>query len=214
MNLSIKLVESDSQIRKQILDSIQDYLKPKLIQAINAVSRQLPNMVSQAIMSQPEYNSLINGALKFELGVPDAASRISSMIDIWSSGLRVNYGALKQGGNGLSASFSVDMIKDDYADILSSDLAIVTDDISGVTIPWLEWLLLAGGNILVKNYRVQFGPNQRSRTGYAIMVEADQNWRIPSEFAGTKTNNWITRALEPIEDQIIDLMIKELERLI
>lgn len=214
MNISLKLVESDSQIRKKILDSIQDYIRPKFIQAVNSVSKKLPALLAQSIMSQPEYQSLLNGALKFELGVPDAASRVSNMIDIWASGARVNYGPFRQTNSGLSASFSIDMLKDDYSDILSSDLAIITDSVSGITIPWLEWLLLEGGNILVKNYKVQFGANDRSRTGFAIMVSSNENWRVPPEFAGTKTNNWITRALETIEDGVIDLMVQELERIL
>lgn len=212
MNISLKIAESDSYIRSQILNSIQDYIKPKLIQTINSVSQKLPNIVAYSIMSQPEYQSLLGGDLKFELGVPDAASRISRIIEIWASGARVNYGSFKQTASGLTASFAVDMIKDNYEDILSSEIAVITDSVSGVTIPWLEWLLLEGGNILVKNYKVQFGPNQRSRTGFAIMVSSSENWRVPPEFAGTKTNNWITRALETIEDQVIDLMLQELER--
>lgn len=214
MNISLKLIESDSTIRNQILNSIQTYIKPKLIQAINSVSQKLPSIVANAIMSQPEYQSLLGGDLKFELGVPDAASRVSRIIEIWTSGVRVNYGSFKQTASGLTASFAVDMIKDNYDDILSSEIAMITDSVSGVTIPWLEWLLLEGGNILVRNYKVQFGPNQRSRTGFAIMVSSSENWRVPPEFAGTKTNNWITRALETIEAQVTDLMIQELERVL
>lgn len=214
MKLSLKLVESDSQINTMILDNIRTYIQPKFVQAINNVSNRLPDIVGDAIKSQPEYQSLTNGDLKFELGVPDASSRVEEIISIWSRSLRVNYGSIKSSGRGLSASFSVDMIPEDYSDILSSDAAMVTDSVSGITIPWLEWLLLEGGKILVKNYTVKLGPNNRSRTGFAIMVSSDQNWRVPPEFAGTKNNNWITRALEPIENTIIDLMIQELERII
>lgn len=214
MNISLKLLESDSVIRSKILDSIQNYIQPKFIQATNNLSNSLPSMVEVAIKSQPEYQSLLSGALKFELGVPDAASRIDEIVQIWATGARANYGRISKSSIGLSGSFSVDMIQEDYADILSSGAAIVTDDISGISIPWLEWLLLEGGKILIKNYTVKFGPNNRSRTGFAIMVSSSENWRVPPEFAGTKTNNWITRALENVEDQIVDLMIKELERLL
>jgi hypothetical protein len=207
-------MESDAQIRTKILQSITDYIKPKFIIATQNLSNVLPGIVANAIRSQPEYQSLLNGALKFELGVPDAANRVSSIIDIWSSNIRVNYGNIKQTGIGLSATFSVDMIKEDYSDILSSEAAIVTDQLSGIVIPWLQWLLLDGGKILVKNYSVKFGPNNRSRTQYAIMVESDQNWRVPPEFAGTQKNNWITRSLENVNDEIINLMIQELERVL
>lgn len=214
MNLSLRILESDAEISDMILNSIRTYLQPRFVRAVNNISSKLPAIVGNAIRSQPEYTSLVNGVLKFELGVPDADSRISNILDIWSRSLSVDYGQIRSSGRGLSASFSVNMIPEDYSDILSSDYAIVIDSVSGITIPWLEWLLLEGGKILVKNYTVKFGPNSRSRTGFAIMVSSNENWRVPPEFAGTKNNNWITRALEPIENTVIDLMIQELESVI
>jgi len=38
------------------------------------------------------------------------------------------------------------------------------------------------------------------------------NWRVPPEFAGTASNNWITRAVEPISAKIEKLLEDELNR--
>ena len=46
------------------------------------------------------------------------------------------------------------------------------------------------------------GPNKFSRSGMALMVESNKNWRVPSEFAGSPSNNWASRALDKIEDKI------------
>ncbi|NCA31122.1 MAG: hypothetical protein EBS93_10465 [Chitinophagia bacterium] len=94
----------------------------------------------------------------------------------------------------------------DYADVLSSDDALVIDNLRGYNLPWLEWLLLEGNKIIVRKQQVEFGPNIASRTGNAIMRPSNKSWRVPSEFAGTITNNWITRAIDNSESQIYDLL--------
>jgi hypothetical protein len=57
---------------------------------------------------------------------------------------------------------------------------------------------------LVKNFTVKIGPNKFSRTGMALMIDSNKNWKVPSEFAGSPSNNWATRALDKIEDKIKD----------
>jgi hypothetical protein len=80
-------------------------------------------------------------------------------------------------------------------------------------LPWLEWLLLYGGKIIVRDYRVKMGSNNRSRTGMAVMVESSgSNWRVPTEFAGTSNNNWVTRAINKIDNKILDILETELEK--
>jgi hypothetical protein len=105
------------------------------------------------------------------------------------------------------------MIRDNFDDVLGNESAIVVDSVSGITLPWLEWLLLYGGKIIVKNYKVRMGSNRNSRTGMAIMVESEgNNWRVPPEFAGILTNNWVTRAINKLDDKIISILESELEK--
>ena len=77
--------------------------------------------------------------------------------------------------------------------------------------PWLEWLLLKGNQIIVRNYEVKIGSNSRSRSGDAIMISSSENWRVPPEFIGTNTNNWTTRALSKIEDELNSLIKSKFE---
>jgi hypothetical protein len=59
------------------------------------------------------------------------------------------------------------------------------------------------------------GNNPRSRTGSAIMVSSQKiNWRVPAQFAGTVNNNWVTRAIERLDDSLLQQIEKELERYI
>jgi hypothetical protein len=73
-------------------------------------------------------------------------------------------------------------------------------------LPWLQWLLLEGNATIVRNYTVSFGPNRFSRTGFALMRPSLQSWKVPSEFAGTINDNWITRAIDGAESNIQKLL--------
>ena len=80
-------------------------------------------------------------------------------------------------------------------------------DSSGYSLPWLKWLLLDGSAILVPNHSVVFGPNPKSRTGNAIMrLDKNRGWSVPSQYQGTESNNWITRALDNAAPEIEKLI--------
>ena len=38
-----------------------------------------------------------------------------------------------------------------------------------------------------------------------------KKWRVPPEFSGTPRNNFVTRALDSIEDDIVKLMERKLK---
>ena len=100
------------------------------------------------------------------------------------------------------------MIRSDFSDVLSSDSGFVIDALRGYQLPWLEWLLLEGNKAIISKQEVIIGPNKFSRTGLAIMRPSNKSWRVPSEFAGTIKDNWITRAIDNSESQINELLDK------
>lgn len=212
MKISLDIIESNQEIYKRILDA----MKPELNRAFAATSRSLQKKISalfkDALLAEPEYNSLLSSTLKYELGIPDAASRIESLFDHWVNNMVITNKPITIKGNGFSGGFSIDMIKTDFSDVIDLPASTVVDDISGSVIPWLQWLLLEGGKILVRQYIVKYGPNQRSRTDNAIMISSSQNnWRVPAAFAGTINDNWITRAISRLDNSMYDLIEKELE---
>lgn len=211
MNLNLKLLESNSEIANYILKAMKEILDVSFNKALRSLKSRIPNEVKNAIVSEPEYQSLISGKLKYEFGIPDSASSVNKIIDIWINNISINTIPITIVGNNLRGGFDINMIKDDYSDVLSSASASVVDSKTSSVLPWLEWLLLYGGQVIIKNYTVQMGPNRNSRTGMAIMVSSKENWRVPPEFAGTKSNNWITRALTRLETIIPQLIQQEIE---
>jgi len=207
MKFSLKLVNSDSDISKQILNGLKKQAQSALNKSKQDINDALKSLVKQSIQAEPEYRSLLGGELKYQLGVPDAGI-VDQIVNIWSNNIKIINNKVNSTSNGLRGGFSVNMIKSDYSDVLSSSAAKIKDSSTGSVVPWLEWLLLRGGDVLIKDYEIQIGPNPRSRTGMAIMVSSKSNYRLPAKFAGTESNNWVYRAISKIDDGTMQNIVK------
>lgn len=207
MKLSLKLLENNREIEKSILQA----LLPLTTDFMNGINKKIKdniiNIVKNNIISSNEYDSLVGGELKLELGIVDAPVKVQQIIDIWVSNTLMSYKAPKIINSKIKSTFTVKMVKTNFSDILNQPAAFVEDTLRGYQLPWLEWLLLNGTATIVDDYEVVIGPNPRSRTGYAVMLPSVSNgWSVPPQFAGTINDNWITRALSKAKPEIEKLL--------
>jgi hypothetical protein len=210
MRISLNLLESDSQIRSLILNSIISQLKQTIAKSIPKINNDLKILVKQALKEEPEYQSLVGGKLRAEFGIPDSNS-VDSVVEALGNTLEITQSPLVAGPSGIKGGFILYMMKSsDMGGIIYTDIASSIDS-KGYSIPWLEWLLLKNNQILVKNYEVRYTNSSRSRSGMALMYHSDSNWRVPPEFAGSITNNWTTRAVDRIESKVYDTIKKHIE---
>lgn len=206
MKVHLKLLDSDSQISKNILLAIKEQVDGIFKNISTKIVPSIKDIVSKALKSEPEYFSLKNGKLRYEMGIADTSSVdivIQKLVDTlsWTStGVKIS-------GSSLSGGFVLTMMKsDDLNGVISDQSAFVVDQVRGYQLPWLQWLLLRGNNIVVQNYSVKLGSNPASRTGNAIMVHSSKSWRVPPEFVGTQDNNWTTRAIAAAENEILQTL--------
>jgi len=203
MRLQFKILEKNQEIEQRILKALLSEISDGMKKYVKNISINIKNIISQAIENSPEYQSLISGSLKGEFGIPDPENRLTQLLQIWKNNASVTYSAPSIAGSSIKSSFKLEMIKADLSDVLGSDLATVIDSNSGKSINWLEWLSLAGDKTIIKDYTIVYGPNKRSRTGLAVMrQQSGAKWRVPSEFSGNITNNWIIRSIDAVSDQI------------
>jgi len=213
MKISLEILESEKEISRRIgqalLPEVTNYLKNR----IKIIRTELPSIVNKYIVDSPEYTSLLRGKLRYEFGIPDAQSKLAGLLDIWSKNIDITYTPPKIIGSGeIRAKFSISMIKIDFSDVLYSEYASSMNVLAGYSLPWLQWLLLDGNTVLVSGYQLIVGPNVRSRTGFAIMrASPTGSWKVPSEFAGTINDNWITRSLGRASEEINKFLQKVLE---
>lgn len=214
MPFYLNLQESDGVIAKRAMLQIATSINNAIRGALPIIGTKVKGLVSGAIQSSPEYNSLLGGTLQGELGVPQSATRLQAILDIWLNSLRVSRIPVKLTGSQLSGGFSISMIRQNWSDVLSTPEASYTTS-KGQVINWLEWLLIAGDSTIVTQYN--FTPKitrgAQSRTGLGIMRSNPKGkWHVPREFSGTAQNNFVTRSLEKVIPLIIKVMQVEFEK--
>jgi hypothetical protein len=205
MDISINIVESVDDISKKILKALLPQVTSYFQEVFDKSKNNINQTISTAIINSPEYQSLLSGKLKYEFGLPDSDTRLATILSIISN-IQAKYTKPKITKNQIQGSVALSMIPSDYNELLSSSAAILTTE-KGSKLEWLRWLLLFGDKTIIKEYNIEVGPNPRSRTGNAIMVGSVRGrWSVPPEFSGTSNNNWITRAIDSVNNEIEDLL--------
>lgn len=212
MLFNLKLLDNNKIITNNILQALLPEVNNYLKDVVSYLQSSLPPVIRNAIINTPEYDSISGGTLKYEFGIPDPSSKLSGLLELWSRNIQINYSAPKISNGSIRGSFSANMIRVDFSDVLYSDYAVVYDALRGYSLPWLEWLLLEGNKTIIKNQDVVLGPNRSSRTGFALMRPSPSSWKVPSEYSGTISDNWITRAIDNAENEINSAIEKALDQ--
>jgi len=214
MKIGLKLLENDAVIQKRVLKLIKDALDSAIKRSIGIVSTETKNLVRGAIVSSDEYRELLGGELQAELGVADSSTRLGYILEIWLDSLTISRKPVRISGSYITGGFSIFMIKQDWSDVLGSSAAQYVTS-KGTVMPWLEWLLLAGDATIIKDYTfsANIPKGFNSRTGGGVMLDAPQKrWSVPRRYAGTAADNFVTRSLQGIGEQVGNLMQKEVQK--
>ena len=198
-----------STFHKNVVAEITQRIKKESVKIISTITDKLRNAVRDSVMATEEYQSIVHGKLRAELGIPDPNGRIITIIDTWVNNIMVDVKA----GTSPLLLITIGILQDDYGDVLSLPQAQYTyqSHRSKGEIPWLKWLLLEGDTRLVTTY--EFSSNPRgSRTGMGIMVNKERGfWQVPPEFSGTSVDNFATRALGNIQS-VLDTIVEQAVR--
>jgi|688.fasta_scaffold434469_2 hypothetical protein len=205
MRFSCKLLNSDSYIRQNILQLLAKDVNNVFKRSVVSIEAKIKILIKDALRQQPEYLSLVNSAgdLRLNFGIEDM-SIVDSAISNFAGSSSFDYKPVKISTVGLIGGFSVNFLPQSAIESASSSSSVITE--KGQSLPWLSWLLYEGTSPIIRDYDIQIGNNPYSRTGGAIMVPSKRNWRVPASYAGTITNNWITRAIENKDSEIYSII--------
>lgn len=208
ISIEVKL-PAPEVIERKAKKALRASLNGMLNRSSVEIQKRLRILIFQAITLSEEYQALISGPLHHEIGVPDVATRLSSIINTWANSITVKVRLVRFTSTGIIGGFRITGLDASWSDVLTSpDASFVTE--KGKNLPWLEWLLIQGKGVIVRDYEVILSTTRRSRTGKGIMVRGKRRrWKIPSQHAGTTKNNFVTRALERASKRIGDIVMTE-----
>lgn len=204
----INIKETDAQIAQKISIAIRDSLNKIYDDSLKSIVDMIKKLIYDSITSQPEYFSLISGDLRVELGLIDGDTRLINIIEILISNLEIKFSKFRIVGSNLSGGIRVMAIRSDYSDILSIDDSILITE-KGDRLPWLQWLLLRGDDVIIADYSIRYGNFGRTGGGHMVPVGS---WSVPSYAIGVENNNFITRAMSSIEQRMMSNIQQIIDR--
>lgn len=206
INGSIKILDSDVVIQKNILESLRSGLKLIFTKARPKIESSIKALVVEALSTCPEILSLQNGKLKYDFGLSDDPT--SDIIYAIANSTYVSFRDFSLKLSGSIVALNIFIQPSDFQNLLSLPVASVVTE-KGESLPWLEWLLTAGDAIIVNSYHVQYQSSPTSRSGGAIMVP-NGIFKVDSSFSGTEDDNFITRSLNKYQAKIMECVEKNL----
>ncbi len=193
--ISLKIITPTAEIQKRVNKAIAEELTKRLGKVSELVAKDFPRIKSIFVKTDT-YNSLTQGPLDAHFGFPKgtALSRLDAIIDTLVSSVIVTPIKVISRAGKLTGGLRIQAFRADFADIFSlAEAKVITE--KDQELPWLEWLLTRGDEVIIFDYKIDFGPFGRS--GAAIMVKDSASiWRVPPGVSGTIRKNWITKAVD------------------
>lgn len=213
---------------RDVLAYFREEVALALRRAAPAIRSEVQALVDAALRNSPEWNSLLSGKLRESFGLAEPQSALEEIGHAVRESVHVEVIPAAQDSLG---GLSVAVLRDDFSEVLASRGASYTYQAKAkpfagksggpVSVPWLEWLLFKGDNIVLAGVEINLSRASRgaSRTGRAIMVHVgtsrfstrpSRGWSVPPEFSGVEDANWLTRVLDEVGGDVEGVLEKAL----
>ena len=197
MVLQYNLTISTSEFK----NNVQEALKKKIGRQTGSIQASLNASIDNIVLNRLiSAVPTIQGDEYYQLGVPDINERIQSILRTVAANTTITVSS----GSG------------DYSDLLNLPEATFRDDNklgNPVVIPWLSWLLLEGTSPVADKSFYDNKPQYARIPGGGFMIN-NGFFSVPASIAGTSDDNFLTRALRGIEDDVIRLTKNQVKGLV
>lgn len=176
------------KLESEILKEVRSRFDTELTKIIPTIFRECIASIEPTFKNNATYLSLLNGILRTDLGLVDPNASMEAIIQYVASHAFWKKNSSTINRSMVTSGFVIGVDIGDLSNIISFQ------NLAGSPVPWLDWLLRRGTQIIITDFSVSYdhsSPN--SRTGSSVMVKDKAGYSIPSEFAGTTSDNFITR---------------------
>lgn len=220
MHIGLRLVDTNTKIRQDMLNAIAKHLTKTLSKAYANIITQIRKMTIQHLRSTETYEALAGGVLEGHFGFPKGTGvdKADAIIESVAKGIQIVTTPVTVHGNKFRGELTVQVLRKNLDEVFRLGNSILMTFNKGELLPWADWLLRRGNDIIIKQYEISW-ESGRGRSGQAIMIPDDSGfWQVPPEYAGTVNDNWLTRSILRETDGYVQklhsIIIKEISRLI
>lgn len=194
---------------------IQKKISSILPNVSNSIKPKVSSIINNALGNSSTTQSLLNGKLKDDFGLFGnvASLAIENIIKHISENIIVNIENSKKAGSILTVSITIPT--GDMKAIINVPGASYPS--KGGQVDWLEWLLTRGTQVVVGDFWLfPYAKGFTRSGGNSMMAEiksvARDPFRVDPGHAGTLDDNFITRALEPVSEEILQVAVNAIIR--
>ena len=204
--MPINLTESARAIALKINKGLASIFNKIVSKKARSIEAQIRPLVSAALLSSSELRSLSSGTLRIDFGLTQDPS--ADIVNAVTNSLSVQARKAVASSSGIKGGVLITLQPADYSNLFSLSTATQITE-KGDSLPWLQWLLTFGQQVIIADFGVEYG--SYGRTGGGHMIGDATPFKVNSQYAGTIDNNFITRAINPILPQIRNIIIKALQ---
>lgn len=204
----MRIVESNAKLRATMNKLLAKEGDKALRNASPRIKRRVKNVVLGAIAVSPEISEISSGSLRLDFGL--TSDPTDEIITAIVNAVYVEVRRIRATAGKFSGGITILVQPAGYQNLLT--LPGAQQEIEdGSSLPWLNWLLTRGNDIIVADYGVVLGAGL-GRTGGAKMSKNKGPFMVDPQYSGTPEDNFITRALAPHEKTISRIIREELTR--
>lgn len=204
-------VESTHEITARLLFAIGEDVDRVLKKARPKIEILARDKIYRAINNSPTVASLLNKdvaviSLQGQFGLTDelAISAVDEIISSAVNSIRVEAVLSKKYRNqDLIGALRISLLPENFLSSLSITNGVYISERSGQDIPWFEWLMTRGVQVVVTGWRVYDSGSETSRSNTGAIMVPGGIFYVPNEHAGTVEDNFITRAVDEIKDDLV-----------
>lgn len=193
---------------------VSKVLNKRLPDISNSIKPELSVIMGSALANSETVKSLLIGKLKDDFGLSGniASTAMTNIIDYISKNITVNIKQSKKSGGILT--LVVEIPTGDIKNIANLPGGSYTSKgqgkfSEGGKVDWLEWLLTKGTQVVIGDFWLYpYAKGYTRSGGSSVMlkiVNQGQPFRVDPGHAGTETDNFITRAIEPFANRMMEI---------
>jgi hypothetical protein len=192
------MTTTGQQLTSKIVNAAGPKVQKALLSSVPYLQDRLSSFLRASLPNDPVLQSIQSGKLRVDFGLSSADAAIA-VADIVSA---VDRAVIIK---------TINSAKKDFVGGLVKGSSYLSD---GHEISWLEWLLTKGTQVIINSFEVVSTVNYdaRSRSGQGFMVQTGGNFRIDPIFAGTSSDNFLTRAIASYQIDFAKIIKSEIGR--
>lgn len=208
INRGVRIIDSVNSLKAKFDFIARDIVDKRMRSYAPVISRKVGELIGDALIRTPEAQSILTGQLKADFGLTDAvaSTALQQLIEAVKKSTTVKLNIKPSGGVKYAYAMVVSILPAGLSSVLST---IGTYESNGKDIPWMEWLLTRGVEVVVDDGFVVYGNKPTSRSGMAVMAKSGGSgrvFRVDPQYAGTPDDNFVTKTIGSLLPEISLIM--------